>query len=395
MDLKSAVARWSFKGQAAPRLRLWRKLSSLLGNGVPILRALQEMHDRRADVSGHGHSETIALRHWIHHISSGQSLARAIDGWVTPDEAMLIGAGEQQGDMVSAFSRLDLILNARSKILKAVAAGVAYPAVLLLMLFGLLYFYSWKIVPVYLDVAGSKGGQFTGMAYSLVWLAEVVRQWLFPSVICLAVGVVIFVWSLPRWDGSLRVRLDRYIPYGIYRVMRGTSWLLGLASLVGVGKRVEDSLLLLRTPADGRWLANRSALCLAGIRRGLSLGEALEAAKTGFPDQEVIADLLIYSRLSGIDKAISMLAEDMLTTSLERIQTQSLLMRNIGFIAVASAVGWTTGGVINMNIQMGDILSGKGGRAVIYQPANFKPSHFRSAIAPGVARFQSIERQTS
>ena len=358
MELKIALARWSFRQGMQARLRLWRKLGSLLANGVPILRALDELRIRRQQVNGPGHAEVIALARWSASIGNGGSLASAIRGWVSADEELLIHAGEQHGDMVSAFGRLEMVLTARSKIRRAVIGGIAYPAVLLVLLFVLLIFYAWKIIPVYEQVATLRGGRFDGLAGSLVWLAGATRDWAWLWIAGALASIALFFWSLPRWDGALSVRLDAWAPYALYRVMRGTAWMLALAALLGVGKRVEDALLALQSRQDGRWARTRNERCLAGIRRGLSLGAALQAARTGFPDREIIADILVYSKLKGMNEAVAVLATDLLETSLDSIQTQSLVMRNVGFLLVAAAVAWTTGGLIAMNLQMGRILSG-------------------------------------
>ncbi|MBN9407683.1 MAG: type II secretion system F family protein [Burkholderiales bacterium] len=358
MELTLALARGSFRLDLQSRLRLWRKLASLLANGVPILRALDELRSRRQQTAGTGHHEVLALGHWIASIGNGSTLSSSIRGWVTPDEELLIHAGEQHGDMVAAFGRLELILTARRRIRSAVLGAVAYPSVLLVLLFALLIFYAWKIIPVYQEVVQLRGGRFDGVAASLVWLAEATRSWVWLWILSVLGVVALFFWSLPRWDGALRVRLDRSAPYGIYRVMRGTSWMLALSALMSVGERVEDALIALRRRQDGRWARNRTDRCLAGIRRGLSLGVALQAARTEFPDREVIADILVYSRLKGMNEAMATLATDLLEGALSRIQMQSVLMRNVAFLLVAGAVAWTTGGLIAMNLQMGRILSG-------------------------------------
>nr|MBP7568062.1 type II secretion system F family protein [Burkholderiaceae bacterium] len=177
MELKIALARWSIRGATQGRLRLWRKLASLLKNGVPILRALQELRQRRVQSSGPDHAESVALGEWARILGNGGSLATAISGWVSSDEELLIHAGEQHGDMLAAFGRLELLLTASTRIRRAVLGAVMYPGVLVLLLFTLLIFYAWKIIPVYEEVANTRGGHFEGLAASLVWLAGATRQW--------------------------------------------------------------------------------------------------------------------------------------------------------------------------------------------------------------------------
>ena len=107
------------------------KLAKLIGNGVPILAALESMHNRRVTSSGKSHPHAIATREWINNIKNGARLSAAINGWVEDDERMLISAGEQSGAVEKSLIAAARVMEAKSRIKAAVIGGLAYPLVLL------------------------------------------------------------------------------------------------------------------------------------------------------------------------------------------------------------------------------------------------------------------------
>lgn len=354
MDINQWWARFSFKISTKSRLNLWRKLARLLRAPKSILDSLQILHDQRARISSKNHPECVALRQWIAVLKNGGALGNGVRGWVTDDEEMLISAGEQRGDLSDSLDSLHKVVEVRSKVVGEIVSGAAYPLIMLLIAFALLYMYSYKIIPIYSSVA--KGANWEGTAASMVWLAEFTRNWLWLVIVGLVGSFILFMWSLPRFDGPIRIKLDHYAPYSIYRELRGSSWLISLAALVGVGIRIEDALVMLHSHGTQGWLAHRTQLALNGIRRGVSLGEALYKSNTDFPDRETVADLLIYSDLGRVADSLKILGDEMLDSTIGRIRGQMVVLKQVGIFLVAGLIGWTTSGLMSMNSQLGTIL---------------------------------------
>ncbi len=133
-NLQTAYARFWFQNvDHAARRRLWLKLAKLIGNGVQILQAVESIRDRRIASGGKDDPETYALDAWSAAMKNGSRLSRAMDGWVTVEEMMLISAGEQSGTLESALRSAARVMEARKRISSAVYAGLAYPFVLMLM----------------------------------------------------------------------------------------------------------------------------------------------------------------------------------------------------------------------------------------------------------------------
>src|SRR5437763_839840 len=143
--LTIAWARWQFRHDGRTRQGLWRKLAKLLHDGIPIIAGLQEiraLRDPDAPVA-------IAIQHWMRGMNNGRALSDVIVPWVSPQERMLIVAGEQAGHLEQALHSVVKVARAGAAIRAAVLAGLAYPAFLLLLAVGALYFFGWRIIPAF------------------------------------------------------------------------------------------------------------------------------------------------------------------------------------------------------------------------------------------------------
>jgi type II secretory pathway component PulF len=350
---ENEFARVSFKMDINGRRRLWLKLAKLIGNGVPILQAFETIRARRVISSGKSHSQAVAISAWINGIKNGQRLSYMLNGWVSENERMLISAGEQSGTMEKALQSSARVMEAKKQINSAVFGGIAYPFILILLAFGVLILFGFKIVPAFLRLASPE--KWTGHARAMIEVSLFAQQWLWLLALFVVVVIIAFFVSLPRWDGPLRIRLDRYAPYSIYRVMLGSTWLIGLSAMVEAGLRIEVALAQLSTTASP-WLSARIEGCLRGTRSGLNVGEALARTGYGFPDVEIIDDLGVYSSLSGFDVALATLGKEWLEESVIQIQEKMRVVFGASMLLVGALVIFMVGGMMNMQLQLSHML---------------------------------------
>lgn len=349
-----AFAKFMFKHvESAGRRRLWLKLSKMIGNGVQILQAIDSIKNRRIAAGGKSHPETIALESWSVAIRNGARLSEAIREWVSTEEMMLISAGEQSGTIEAALASTARVMEARKQIKGAVFGGLAYPFVLMLMAFAVLYLFGFKIVPAFTRVL--QHATWHGIAKAMINVSTFAQHWLWLIGPLFAALIVAFFFSLPRFDGPLRVRLDRYAPYSIYRVMQGSTWLIAIAALVEAGLRTEAALEQLSSTASP-WLRRRLQECLAGMRSGRNMGEALARSGYEFPDREIIDDLGVYAALSGFDAALALLGREWLDESVERIEMQMKAVFGFSILLVGGVVAFMVGGMMEMQLQLAQML---------------------------------------
>ncbi len=163
--------------------------------------------------------------------------------------------------------------------------------------------------------------------------------------------MVVFFTTLSRFDGPVRIWLDRYTPYSIYRIMQGSTWLIALAAMVEAGLRIEIALEQLSDSA-GPWLKRRISACLAGMRSGRSMGEALARSGYEFPDREIIEDLGVYSSLSGFEEALAMLGREWLDESINQIEARMKVVFGVSLLCVGALIAFLVSGMMDMELQM-------------------------------------------
>lgn len=354
-DLNEAFNRLVFKLGSAARRRLYLKLAKMMENGTPILDALNSIHQRRITAGQQKSQLTMALEDWIKKIQNGMKLSQAMAGWVDPEEQMLISAGEQSGNIEKALVSTAEIMVAKKRIRSAVIGGVFYPTLMLILSFGLLVMFSYKIIPQFSIVVPDE--KWHGIARLMIDSAQFTRDWLPVVTVFLVALIILFFYSLPRWKDGLRVKFDRYIPYSIYRILVGSTWMISFAALVNAGVRTENALQQLETNASP-WLKVRIASCLREMRSGHSIGDALARSGYQFPDTEIIDDLGVYSKFSGYDQALEILGREWITESVERIETMMRFVFGLSILLVSALIAFEVGGLIGMELQMASIMQG-------------------------------------
>ena len=352
-EIELRFAKFMVNNDMNARRRLWRKLSKLLANGVPILQAMKSIYDRRAATGSQKDPLTIALNVWMTRIRNGHRLGAAVEGWVPRDEKMLISAGEQSGQLDKALQNASEIMISKAKIKKAVIGGLAYPVIMAFLALAVLVMFSFKVIPEFSLVVPYERWQ--GIAKFIIDLSTFAREWL-PLIVGLIVAVVIaFFASLPRWSDGFRVTMDRYAPYSIYRMLQGGTWMISLAALVEAGVRIENAVTDL-SEGSANWLKTRSDACLRGMRSGQNIGDALARSGYEFPDREIIDDLGVYAKLSGIDQALTTVGREWVEDGVEKIQGMMKVIFGISVLTVGLFIAFMVGGLISMELQMATIV---------------------------------------
>lgn len=348
-----AWARWQFNSGAAVRRRIWIKLAKLIGNGVKIIDGVQSIRERRQAQYGKTDPAVMALLAWEKQLKNGKKFSEAIALWVPSQERMLLAAGERSGKLGESMESAAEVMVAQRDIKSAIIGGLAYPALLVVAGFGMLFMFGYKLIPAFSQVVSDD--KWKGMAAIVVSISHWVQSWLWLPGMMFLLSIGALIWAMPNWVGEARVRFDRYPPFSIYRVVQGSSWIISLAAMVEAGERLEDALKQIVQSASP-WLSARTNGILRGLRGGHSLGEAMARTRTGFPDPEIIDDMAIYSQMADLDEALKMISREWIKDSVTAIQTNMKVVFNVGLVAVACLIGFMVTGLISMQMQMGQIM---------------------------------------
>ncbi|EJN02927.1 type II secretion system F family protein [Herbaspirillum sp. YR522] len=335
-DINRLWAKTQFTDTA--RLRLYRKMSKMLSNGLPLLKVLEELRDRES-YNGKKPKEPLAiiLDDCRRSVQNGRLLSEALDGWVPKSEQMILMAGEQSGKLESTLISVVNVVQARKKINSVIVGGMAYPLAILGLVLSYIYLFGAKVIPQFTTMMDPNKWQ--GAARSLYLMSLWVQNWMGWTLLGIGAALVILFVSMPRWRGTVRIWADRAPPYSIYRLMVGSGFLLAFSALQGAGVTVEKALMRLSNGAQP-WLRERLDGALLGVRSGLNCGEALRNTGYQFPSKEVIDDLCVYAEYKGFADALQLMADEWMEQGVEVISLRMKLVNGLAVVTMAVVIGW-------------------------------------------------------
>lgn len=340
------------------RQKFYRKISSLLKNGVPAMQALEMLHSRASN-GGRNKSAPLAvvIESMVSVVRSGGSLASAMRPWVPTAEGMLLQAGERGGALEDAMVSACEVMDSSKRMGAAVKGGLAYPGVLIAAAVAVMFLFGVKVIPEFARVSNPQA--WTGVAASMYTMSQVVQVATIPILGGL-VGIVVLLTSLmPRLTGTIRVKCDKFIPFSLYRIAVGSGFMISLSALVKAGVPLEKALIEMQETATP-YLAERLKGAVMGLRSGVNFGEALERAGYQFPDPEIISDISIYSSLGGFDKAMEIVAREWLEKGVEDIQAKAKALNGLAMALMGGVIGFLVYGMISIQQVIASSVTGGG-----------------------------------
>lgn len=331
------------------RLKIYRKIASLMKNRFSLMSALDMIHDSISD-GGKKNDEpmAIAIACWGRALNNGLPFSDALKGWAPDRERLMLSVGDVS-DLESALLNLIRVTEGSTKMIRPIISAIAYPTFLFLMAVLIIYGIGVYMVPPMLDAA--PGTRWTGLARDLVGVSDWIKDYWILAFAALPTIMVIIYATIGIWTGSIRAMVDNIPPYSLYKVFVGISWLLALSALVKGGTPVSTALRALRRDST-KYLQERIDKTLVFINNGDNLGQALQKTRLNFPDKEVVADLKIYSELDNFEEALESLANEWLEESVYLIEQKAAILNMVAILCVAGVIAWAVMGTFAMQDQI-------------------------------------------
>ena len=233
--------------------------------------------------------------------------------------------------------------------IRPIIGAIAYPTFLMTMAVLIIYAIGVYMVPPMIDAAPDV--VWKGLAKDLVDLSEWIKNnWLF-AFASIPITMLIIYLTIGIWTGRIRVFFDRIPPWSLYKVFVGISWLLALSALIRGGTPVSTAMTALKKDAT-RYLKEKIDKTLIFINNGENLGQALDKTKFNFPDEEVVADLKIYSELDNFEEALDNLANEWLEESVYLIEQKASILNMVAILTVGGVIAWAVMGTFEMQDQI-------------------------------------------
>lgn len=326
MDIQDILARLSF--DASMRIRTWKKLAMQAQYGLPLkdsLRNLRDQTQRRNPALARIFGQV------LDHMGSGHHLDTALTGYASPEEIMLIASGQKAGKLPEGLRMAAELLEARRKIVGAVAGALAYPLFLFLQAAVMLAIVALQVMPELVQLADPQN--WTGFARGLYLISAFIGSWGGIALLAALVGgCVILVATLPLWTGPARKIADRFPPWSMYRLTVGGVWLFTLSTLMRSGMQLSHILnTMLASESTSPYLRERVRAISNQVGRGENIGEAMYLAGLDFPDRELIDDFRVYAGLPHFKDQLQDFARDWLNEGISSIQRKARLL-NVAFL---------------------------------------------------------------
>lgn len=251
-----------------------RRLSSLIGSGIPILGAMHILWRQTED-----EKMQLVISHVRNRLEEGKTLSSALDDFpriFPPIYRAMIEVAERAGGLVVILKRLTEHLEYQRIFVSRIRRATWYPV--FVIVFALLVFFlmfTW-FVPTYktvLDKLNVELPLFTRMVLSI---SDFLRSPLTISgIIVLTVGAFL-VFRVLKQDSRFRYLLDRHklrlpIIGNILRALTLGRFVRSLSILVGSGLPIIDSFRVSRTTAANQYVADQIDAVQRQVERGNSL----------------------------------------------------------------------------------------------------------------------------
>lgn len=332
--LNEGAGRWLAQKtfSTADRLTLYEDLAFLLDNNLKVEKALLAM------IGSHGEKRPpvlYCLEDMITALSQGKSVDQGLSAWIPRQEAAILSAGVQDGNLAAALYRAITVVKGMSEIKTAVISTLAYPSLLFGTTFGMMNMVKIYFLPRLESLAPRESWRG-----ALWWLRSISEFFVDNAVVlCLLFLVLIaFVtWSMPNLTGKLRQHvLDRVLPWSVYRDVLGVAFLLNFSALMRADIKTENALEILSRYAPP-WLYERLAATQRQVRQGNHLGPALRNAGYGFPSPRAIDKLLMLTDGDNSEIIIENFARAWLVQTVVRIKRTATALSNL---ALATNAGY-------------------------------------------------------
>lgn len=331
------------------RLKLYRKIASLMRNRFSLMDALDMLHDGASNGGKNpGEPLAIAIAAWGRSLNNGNTFSEALKGWAPDRERLMLSVGDVS-DLEGALLNLIKVTEGSTKMIRPIVGAISYPSFLMMMAILIIYAIGVYMVPPMIDAAPNV--HWRGLAKDLVDLSAWIKNNWVVAFASLPVLMAIIYFTISVWTGRIRALFDNIPPWSLYKTFVGISWLLALSALVKGGTPVSTAMRALRRDAT-RYLKERIDKTMVFINNGDNLGQALSKTGLGFPDKEIIDDLKIYSELDNFEEALDNLANEWLDESVYTIEEKAGLLNMVALLSIGAVIAWAVMGTFDMQDQI-------------------------------------------
>lgn len=200
-------------GKAFPdkaREEFYKEFGTLLDSGIDIQRTLSILIEEQGNKKILAILETLRER-----LVAGSSLAEALKetGQFTPYEFQSIRIGEETGRLSNVLAHLAEFFSGKVKLRRQLISVFTYPAFVILITIGVLYFMLNSVVPMFEDVFRQFGQELPYLTQKIIGISKHFSTFLLYSGLGL-LAIVVYAWTQRKepWYRNLTSRIVLRLP---------------------------------------------------------------------------------------------------------------------------------------------------------------------------------------
>jgi type II secretory pathway component PulF len=235
---------------------------------------------------------------------NASSVSTLLEGVVPAGDAMLLLAVDRAGDKAEALLALAEAIDKQQQMTRLMTQYAVLPAITIPICHVLIALLSQVILAVDKSTPDFvQDALWSGLNGWARVIARVASVYGLPVLAIAAAGLAAVVWSLPRWKGPGRLRVEGWPVFGLYRDFQAGMLFCSMAMMLKTGETLPGSLedIAQRSSAWMRWHLGRVLAALDenptgtidAFRRGLLSPYLLSRAATLQRSSASFSDVLI------------------------------------------------------------------------------------------------------
>lgn len=338
---KFNIAKARFGFGTGERADLYDAIAAKLDNGGDLQKLIASLATS-AERFTPGSATAFVLRYWANRMSIGITFAECVreQDFVPPAEVLLIAAGAEAGKLPDTLRVASKMLDTQGDLKEAFVSAVFMPTVLVIGAIWVAAYFGRSVIPIAIE--NFDKSQFTGDGKALISFSDFLLSPLGPLTGLAMAGFLVWVkWSLNRTlgDGGLRMFIEKYPPWNMYKEMQSYSFLSTLAALLAVYSD-REALMYMSGDKQSGWQPTpyllqrlQGALGAFNGQGAVNVADALEKAGYNFPSASVLSLLYEYADVPDFSGALQTQAERLRSRLLRNAMKEGRKLNLYGYLA--------------------------------------------------------------
>lgn len=362
-NLSLSISKYFFRANQKSRIELYTYLISGLKSGLSLnIKKVIENRIRRHDrihskkniikriLTKPGGSEMPFLKDSMRKIEEGANNADLFsEGWVTPNEEMLISSNSS-GNMADSLILAVDLLKESSRIKKSVMGQLIQPIFLFIVLIGLMFGFSFHFIPILEDLSNPE--EWDGGQKLLYSLSMFIQDNALMIPVILAAIVFSVLGTLGIWYGKVRENFDSFPPWSMYREFNAALFLISLATMMKNGTTFINSLNQMSKTASPYVQDQIIKMVETAKRSEKDNSSALNTHLMG----DVGDDIEDLSRYGSFEKVLNEEGKRSIEYIIQKISKQAKIFKSLALVAVVFYIVWAFGTFISIVQDIGNTL---------------------------------------